>query len=72
MKQPQGMKETSITHTPEMLEEHPKIERISLENGLKIVLLPNDYPRDRVYAYLEVKVCYYTFKILMSSISWML
>ena len=35
---------------------HPNLHRRELDNGLKIVMLPNQYPKDRFYMYLDVNV----------------
>lgn len=35
---------------------HPHLKRAQLDNGLKIIALPNDYPKDRFYMYLDVNV----------------
>ena len=35
---------------------HPHLQRSELDNGLKIVALPNQYPKDRFYMYLDVNV----------------
>jgi zinc protease len=32
------------------------LRRIQLDNGLKVVALPNQYPKDRFYMYLDVQV----------------
>ena len=33
---------------------HPNLQRMELDNGLKIVALPNQYPKDRFYMNLDV------------------
>lgn len=38
------------------LQPHPSVQRVTLDNGFKIVLMTNDFPRDRMYAYLNVDV----------------
>ena len=35
---------------------HPSLRRFQLDNGLKVVALPNQYPKDRFYMYLDVQV----------------
>ena len=35
---------------------HPNLKRADLDNGLKIVMLQNQYPKDRFYMYLDVNV----------------
>ena len=35
---------------------HPRLQRLELDNGLKIVALPNQYPKDRFYMNLDVNV----------------
>jgi predicted Zn-dependent peptidase len=35
---------------------HPHLKREELSNGMKIVMLPNQYPKDRFFMYLDVNV----------------
>ena len=35
---------------------HPNLRRSQLDNGVKVVALPNEYPKDRFYMYLDVNV----------------
>ena len=35
---------------------HPQLQRRELGNGLKVLALPNQFPKDRFYMYLDVNV----------------